>query len=90
VQNAALHTTCTCTLPATSPQALLLLDLPQVHAVSRNGDAPCIATFDALPSYQDIEALLKSRPGSAMNKSLFDRLKDEWKFNQDSLQNPPQ
>jgi hypothetical protein len=66
-----------------------LLPAAQVHLLSRSGDAPCIATFDGLPSYQDVEALLKSRPSSAMNKSLFDRLKDEWQFNQDSLK-PPQ
>jgi hypothetical protein len=58
--------------------------------VSRSGDAPCIGTFDSLPSYAQVEALLKSRPSSAMNKSLFDRLKDEWQFNQDSLKQPPQ
>ncbi|EFJ40183.1 hypothetical protein VOLCADRAFT_100045 [Volvox carteri f. nagariensis] len=61
----------------------------QVHVVDRGGSSDCIATRDEQPSYQEIEALLRDRPESMMNKSIFDRIKIEFAFNQDSLKQQP-
>lgn len=40
----------------------------QVHVVNRTGGSDCIATRDEQPSYQEVEALLRDRPESMMNK----------------------
>ncbi|PNH01740.1 hypothetical protein TSOC_012349 [Tetrabaena socialis] len=69
----------------------------QVHTVARNGSSECISTQEAQPTYQEVEALLRDRPDSMMNKvwrermlgSIFDRLKTEYAFNQDSLNQLP-
>lgn len=61
----------------------------QVHVLDRKGGSEMIATTKERPSYAEIEALLKSRPESMMNKSLMDRLKSEWEWNQESLNNGP-
>ncbi|GIL56101.1 hypothetical protein Vafri_11532 [Volvox africanus] len=61
----------------------------QVHVVNRGGASDCIATRDEQPSYQEIEGLLRDKPDSMMNKSIFDRIKIEFAFNQDSLKQQP-
>ena len=60
----------------------------QVHVVGRDGNAKLLDTQEQLPSYQEIEKVLKSWPESNSNKSWVDRLKSELKFNQDSLKGP--
>jgi hypothetical protein len=41
-----------------------------------------------MPLYLQVEDLLKARPSSRMNMSIYDRLKDEYQFNQDSMKGP--
>ncbi|GFR50904.1 hypothetical protein Agub_g13201 [Astrephomene gubernaculifera] len=65
---------------------------------SRAGN-DCIATRDEAPSYAEIESLLRARPDSAVNKvgrraaginqSIFDRIRSELSFNQDTLRQQP-
>ncbi|KAG2492415.1 hypothetical protein HYH03_009358 [Edaphochlamys debaryana] len=61
----------------------------QVHVAGRKVAPDCIATRDEQPTYQEIEALLRDRPDSMMNKSIFDRIRTEFTFNQDSLKQQP-
>lgn len=62
----------------------------QVFVLGRQGTAELIAAMDTKPTYAQIEALLKARPTSRMNMGLFERLQDEYQFNQDSLKPPGQ
>uniref|UniRef100_A0A7S0RMB0 DUF1995 domain-containing protein n=1 Tax=Chlamydomonas leiostraca TaxID=1034604 RepID=A0A7S0RMB0_9CHLO len=48
----------------------------------------CIAVTPALPSYAEIEATLRARPSSSINKSVSQRLQEEWEFNRKSLDGP--
>ncbi|KAG1679170.1 hypothetical protein FOA52_000526 [Chlamydomonas sp. UWO 241] len=57
----------------------------QVYVLGRQGKSELIASSDEQPTYAVIEALLKARPSSRMNMGLFERLQDEYQFNQDSL-----
>lgn len=57
----------------------------QVHALDRAGGSQLVAAQDDQPTYKQVESMLKARPSSKMNMSLVDRLKDEWQWNQDSL-----
>ena len=41
------------------------------------------------PSYQQVEALLRARPSSKVNMGLFDRLKEEYEWSQNSLKDGP-
>ncbi|KXZ44909.1 hypothetical protein GPECTOR_61g862 [Gonium pectorale] len=61
----------------------------QVHRVTRGTALECIATREEAPSYAEIEGLLRDRPDSMMNKSIFDRIRTEFTFNQDSLKQQP-
>jgi hypothetical protein len=61
----------------------------QIHVLDKKGGSELIGTMKEQPSYAQIEALLKARPSSMMNQSLYDRLRSEWDFNQDSLNNSP-
>ncbi|GAX83781.1 hypothetical protein CEUSTIGMA_g11206.t1 [Chlamydomonas eustigma] len=61
----------------------------QVHVLGREGKSELIGVQDMKPTYQQVEALLRARPSSRMNMGLFDRLKDEYQWNQDSLKGPP-
>jgi hypothetical protein len=61
----------------------------QVHIVRRDGTNQLLATFDEPPSYGALEAALKQLPEAAVNKSIFDRLRDEAKWIQDSAQQNP-
>ena len=45
----------------------------------------CIAQQESQPSYAEIEALLRARPASSINKSVVQRLQEEWEFNRRSL-----
>ena len=64
----------------------------RLFVVPRGGAAAKqIATFDKRPSYQEIEATIKTAyPESNANKGWFERLKDEAQWVQDSLKQPPQ
>lgn len=46
----------------------------------RDGSNTLLATFEARPSYGQIEAALKQWPEAAANKSLGERLRDEVRF----------
>ncbi|KAG2447762.1 hypothetical protein HYH02_007220 [Chlamydomonas schloesseri] len=61
----------------------------QVHLVQGRNASECIATREAAPSYQEIEALLRDRPDAMMNKSIFDRIQTEFRFNEESLKQQP-
>ena len=61
----------------------------QIHVLDRKGGSEVIGTMVEQPTYSQIEALLKARPESMMNKGLFDRLRSEYQWNQDSLNNGP-
>lgn len=67
----------------------------QVHVVGRGGPsgaappAELIATQEVQPTYAEIEAMLRDRPDSMVNKSIFDRIRTEFSFNQDSLKQIP-
>jgi hypothetical protein len=61
----------------------------QVHVLGREGKSELIAFQDEKPTYQQVETLLRARPSSRMNMGLFDRLKDEYQWNQNSLRGPP-
>ena len=64
---------------------------PQVHLLARKGTTELIAVMDQQPTYKQVEDLLRARPTSRMNMGLFDRLKDEYEWSQDSLKGgPPQ
>lgn len=64
----------------------------RVYVVPRGGDAPkLIASLDKRPSYKELEETLKSAyPESNANKGWLERLKDEARWVQDSLKQPPQ
>lgn len=49
----------------------------QLHVVRRDGSNQLLTTFEAQPSYPELEASLKAWPEAAVNKSLVDRLRDE-------------
>ncbi|KAL6756169.1 hypothetical protein V8C86DRAFT_2654345 [Haematococcus lacustris] len=58
----------------------------QVHRSSPTSNAnECISTQAALPTYAEIEALLRARPDSSINKSVMQRLQEEWEFNRKSM-----
>lgn len=57
----------------------------QVHLQTPTGVNACIAARDALPTYQEIEDLLRARPDASINKSVSQRLQEEWEFNRKSL-----
>lgn len=70
--------------------AALLVVLPQVHVVKRDGSNQLLQTYDSKPSYAELEAALKTYPEAASNKSLMDRIRDEVQFIQDTAQQPGQ
>ncbi|MEW5297286.1 MAG: hypothetical protein WDW36_000504 [Sanguina aurantia] len=59
----------------------------QINLIDKRGKSELLGTSDTQPTYKEVEAALKARPSSAMNKSWVTRLQDEFKWNQDSLQN---
>lgn len=80
----------TCTLPA--PARRILHSHPnqwQVHVFDRQGGSQCLRTQATEPTYAEVEALLRDRPDSMMNKSIFDRLRDEFRFNQETMKGGP-
>lgn len=63
----------------------------RLFVVPRGGPAAKqIAAFAARPSYQEVEATIKTAyPEANANKGLLERLRDEARWVQDSLK-PPQ
>jgi hypothetical protein len=45
--------------------------------------------METMPTYQQVEEILRARPTSRMNMGLFDRLKDEYEWSQNSLTDGP-
>eukprot|EP00963_Diacronema_lutheri_P010348 scaffold1019_cov338-Pavlova_lutheri.AAC.25 len=57
----------------------------QICVRNSNGNMECIATPEELPSYKEIESMLRGREGSIASKSWLDRIKMEAKFLKDNL-----
>lgn len=57
----------------------------QICVRNSNGNMECIATPEELPSYKEIESMLRGREGSVASKSWLDRIKLEAKFLKDNL-----
>eukprot|EP00877_Chromochloris_zofingiensis_P011974 jgi/Chrzof1/702/Cz01g25120.t1 len=57
-----------------------------VYAVNAAGTPQLLSSTDQLPSYKNIEAILRAWPESNTNKSWLDRLKGEYDFNKNTLQ----
>eukprot|EP00878_Enallax_costatus_P004249 GHUV01004479.1.p1 GENE.GHUV01004479.1~~GHUV01004479.1.p1 ORF type:complete len:280 (+),score=96.82 GHUV01004479.1:219-1058(+) len=58
----------------------------QVHVVTRDGSDTLLSSFDEQPSYAELQKALRAWPQAATNKSLFERIKDEVQFIQDTAQ----
>ena len=61
----------------------------QLHQVARDGQAELLGVQDSSWEYKDIEAELRSRGDSSINKPFWQRAQDELRFVNDSLKTPP-
>eukprot|EP00271_Cylindrocystis_brebissonii_P015650 TRINITY_DN385_c2_g1_i1.p1 TRINITY_DN385_c2_g1~~TRINITY_DN385_c2_g1_i1.p1 ORF type:complete len:384 (+),score=49.11 TRINITY_DN385_c2_g1_i1:92-1243(+) len=62
----------------------------QIFLTEANGiTSTCIARQPTLPSYRELEAILRAQDGAGQSPSWFQRLQTEFKFNQDSLNSGP-
>ena len=57
----------------------------QVHVAQTASTFKCVAVETTPPSYKRLQAILNGQVVAGEEMSWFDRLKREFKFNQDSL-----
>lgn len=48
---------------------------------------PLVTSLPSQPSYAQLQDILKAMPGSGSSKDWATRLRDEWAFNRDSMNN---